>query len=87
MSSTTTLAQIACVSGPLSSVPADLLLLPWFEDEGPSVVAGLDASVGGELTRALTSKDFSGKAFESLVAAVADQGWRPSRVLLIGAGR
>src|SRR5947208_1633700 len=48
-------AQVACTGGPLAAVDTDLLILPWYQDEPPSAVAGLDAATAGELSRALAS--------------------------------
>jgi leucyl aminopeptidase len=70
----------------LSAVDTDLLVVPWFEDEGPGAVDGLDAASGGEIGRALSSKEFGGHAFEMFAATVTDSSWRPRRVVLIGAG-
>ena len=84
---TTTLPAIACVSSPFSALAADLLLVPWFEDDTPASLRGLDAAMGGEIARAVASKEFSGKPFEMLAAPVLDRSWRAARVLLVGAGR
>src|SRR2546430_3700479 len=86
MPSTTTAAPITCVSSPLSAVDADLLIVPWFEDEGPSAVDGLDAASGGEVARALGQKEFSGKTFELFATSLTDRSWRARRLLLIGGG-
>ena len=34
---------MACASGPLSVIDAELLIVPWFKDEAASAVPGLDA--------------------------------------------
>src|SRR5947207_3890603 len=86
MPSTTTAAPITCVSSPLSAVDADLLIVPWFEDEGPSAVDGLDAASGGEVVRALGQKEFSGKTYELFATSLTDRSWRARRLLLIGGG-
>jgi leucyl aminopeptidase len=70
----------------LSAVDTDLLIVPWFQDEAPAAVAGLDAAAGGELARALSSKEFQGKLFDLFYAPVADRGWKTRRVLLVGGG-
>ena len=87
MPSTTTAAPITCVSSPLSAIDTDLLVVPWFEDEGPSAIDGLDAASGGDIGRALASKEFSGKAFELFATSLTDRSWRARRLVLIGAGQ
>jgi leucyl aminopeptidase len=77
---------IACTSGPLSAIDADLLIVPWFKDETPGAVPGLDAATGGEIGRALASKEFQVKAFELFVTSITDASWRARRVALIGGG-
>jgi len=79
-------AQVACGGGPLSAVDTDLLILPWYQDEPPSAVAGLDAATGGELSRALASKEFQAKPFELFVTPIGDRSWRARRVMVIGGG-
>lgn len=84
---TSTAAPIACLARPLSAVEAELLIVPWFEGEEPASVPGLDLATEGELARALSSKELTGKLFEQVTTLVTDRSWRPRRVLLIGAGR
>jgi leucyl aminopeptidase len=86
MPSAPTESQIACVRAPLAAVDADLVVVPWFEDEGASGVADVDGATGGEVARALGTKEFSGKLYELFVTSVADRGWKARRVALIGAG-
>jgi hypothetical protein len=78
--------SITCVGGPLSGVTADLLIVPWFEDAS-AIVSGLDAATGGEIARALASKEFQAKPFEMFVTPITDRQWRGRRVALVGAGR
>jgi len=61
MPSATTTLLIPVVLGPLAAVDADLLVVPWFEDDHSSAVTGLDSAVGGELTRALACGEFLGR--------------------------
>src|SRR5437667_9459257 len=79
-------SALACVGGPWSAVDADLLVIPWFENESPSSVPGLDAATGGEVARALASREFQGKAFDLFLTGVADRSWKARRIALIGAG-
>ena len=60
------------------------LIVPWFQGETVEAVPELDAATGGELGRALTSKEFSARPFELFWAALT--GWRARRVAVIGGG-
>jgi leucyl aminopeptidase len=79
--------SIAHTTAPLATVDVDLLVVPWFEDDSPSAVAGLDRAVGGELARALTTKEFAARPYDLFGANVIDGTWKPRRVLFVGAGR
>jgi len=80
-------SALSCAGGSWSAVDVDLLLVPWFEDESPSSVPGLDAATGGEVARALASQEFQGKAFDVFLTGIVDRGWRARRVALIGGGK
>jgi leucyl aminopeptidase len=82
-----TTASVPAVIGPLAAVDADLLVVPWFEDDLPTAVPNLDAAVGGEVVRALACREFQGKPFDLFLTPVTDRQWRARRVALIGAGR
>src|SRR4051812_30092958 len=86
MPSTTAVAPIRCVSSPLPSIDTDLLIVPWFEGEAPAAVDGLDAASGGDIGRALTSREFSARTFELFATSLTGGSWRARRVVLIGAG-
>jgi len=77
---------MACTGGPLSAVDADLLIVPWFKDEAASALPALDAATGGELGRALASKEFQAKPYELFLAAITDTSWRARRIAVIGGG-
>jgi leucyl aminopeptidase len=77
--------SIACTGGALAEIDADILIVPWFEDDVVST-AGVDAASGGEIARALAAKEFQAKTFELFLAPVTDRGWRARRVALIGGG-
>jgi leucyl aminopeptidase len=77
---------VTCVSDPPHAIAADLLIVPWYEGETPAAVPGLDAATGGEVARAVASKEWQGKAFEVFTAAVMDRAWQCRRVALIGGG-
>src|ERR1700712_2577563 len=53
-------------SAPLPTIDADLLIIPWFQGETVDALAGLDDSTGGDLGRALASKEFQAKPYELL---------------------
>ena len=87
MPSSAVSAPIVSTAAPLAVVDVDLIIVPWFEDEAPSAVAGLDRAVGDEITRALTSKEFAARPYDSFAAGVVDGTWKARRILLVGAGR
>jgi len=72
---------------PLTAVDADVLILPWFDDDAASAVAGVDAATGGELQRALGTKELSGRLYEVFLAATAGSSWPAKRIAFAGAGR
>ena len=72
---------------PLPVADADIVVVPWFEEDGASAVAGVDAATGGELQRALGTKELSGRLFEIFFAAVTDASWKTRRVAYVGAGK
>jgi len=76
---------IVCTGGPLAEIDADLLIVPWFEDDAAGT-AGVDAATGGEVARAIAVKEFQAKTFELFLAPVTDRAWRAKRVALIGGG-
>ena len=77
---------MACASGPLSVIDAELLIVPWFKDEAATAVPGLDEATGGELSRALAAKEFQLKPYELFFASITDVTWRARRVVFIGGG-
>jgi leucyl aminopeptidase len=81
------LTSLVGLVGPLSAVDADLLAVPWFEGEGADAEPGLDAATGGEIARALATKEFQGKRYEMFLAPVTDRGWGARRIALIGGGQ
>jgi leucyl aminopeptidase len=82
-----TQSAIACVRAPLPSIDTDLLVVPWFEAEAPGRFGDLDRATSGELSRALASKEFAGKPFDTLITPVVDKSWKARRVALVGGGR
>ena len=86
MAPATDAPSIACSEASLSAVDVDLLIIPWFEQDTPGAVAGLDRATGGEIARGLTSKEFGGRLFDLFTTPVTDRSWKAQRVALIGAG-
>ena len=78
--------SVNAVAGPLAAADVDLVLVPWFEDDQPSSLDGLDDAVGGEVSRALESREFQAKSYEQFFAPVSQRIWRARRVGLIGGG-
>jgi leucyl aminopeptidase len=72
---------------PVGALELDLVIVPWFEGEGPDAVAGVDSASRGEVARALNSREFTARPFEFFAAAVNDPSWRPRRLALAGAGK
>ena len=61
---------------PLAVVDADVVVLPWFEDDAASAVAGVDAATGGDLQRALATRELSGRLYELFLAPVRETSWK-----------
>src|SRR5262245_3212575 len=82
-------ARVIAADNPLATVDADVLMIPWAEDDVPGggAVPHVDTATGGDITRALISKEFTGRAFETFQALVTDRGWAPRRLLLVGVGK
>jgi leucyl aminopeptidase len=78
---------ILATGGPLAAVDTDLLIAPWFEDDGPGAVPGLDSATGGEISRATASKEFAAQLFDLWHVPIAHAEWRARRLALIGGGR
>ena len=87
MSQATIAPRILCTDAPLAAVDADLLMIPWFAGDAPSLVAGLDEATGGEISRALASGEFAAGLFDVFLAPIGDRRWKARRVALVGAGK
>ena len=62
-----------------------VVLSPWFEDDGGTAVAGVDAATGGELPRAIASKEFRAGSTSSF-SRHHRSSWKARRLALVGAG-
>jgi leucyl aminopeptidase len=87
MSSITISSSISCTGAPIQTIDVDLLIVPWFEGDGPAVVPELDAASGGEISRAIGSKEFSGRAYDFFLSTIRDSSWLARRIVLAGAGQ
>jgi leucyl aminopeptidase len=87
MSSITISSSISCTGAPIQTIDVDLLIIPWFEGDDPAAVPELDAASGGEISRAIGSKEFSGRAYDFFVSTTRDSSWRARRIVLAGAGQ
>jgi leucyl aminopeptidase len=81
-----TISSIALVSAPFDATDADLLVVPWFDGQKPSAIAGLDQATAGEVARALHSGEFAARPFDLFFTPITDRAWKSRRVALIGAG-
>jgi leucyl aminopeptidase len=87
MSSVISSLPILTAGGPLAAVDTDLVIVPWFEDDEPGAVPGLDAATGGEIARATRSKELAAHLFDLWLTPIGSADWRPRRVALVGGGR
>lgn len=80
-------SPLVCTTAAFPAVEVDLLAIPWFEEDAPGQFGPLDMAVAGEISRALTTKEFTGRAYDTFIARVTDTAWIPIRLLLVGAGQ
>ncbi len=74
-------------AGDPRSADTDLVIVAAFEGEAPSLVATWSAPTGGEIDRAIDSKEFAGKLYETFVTPIVDRGYRARRVAAVGLGQ
>jgi len=79
-------SDLRAVSGHLSSLAADLLVLPTWDGDDLADIPELDVATAGALADARARSEWRGKAFATCLVAVADASWPARRVLLIGTG-
>jgi len=64
----------------------DLVIVTAFEDQASALSAKWAAPTGGEIDRAVASKEFTGKLFETFLTPIVDRGYRARRVAAAGLG-
>src|SRR5688572_1378627 len=81
-----TTPDIARTDLPAPEIDADLLILPAFAEDDLADEAVLHQASGGEIERARARAEFTGKLFDQFVTGVTVDGWKASRLVLVGAG-
>ena len=64
----------------------DVLVVAAFEGDSAALGAAFDGAAAGRVAAALESREFTGKAGTIFVTPCASPGWRPARLMLVGAG-
>jgi leucyl aminopeptidase len=77
---------VGIVSGPLSAIDADVLVVAVFEGEGPASGGAFDDAAGGRVAAAIDSREFTGKSGTVFATPCTGPGWRPARLMLVGVG-
>jgi leucyl aminopeptidase len=86
MSDDQTSTRVEIFAGDPRAVDTDLLIVPAFEEE-PSLLDRWLAPTKEELRRAIVSKEFSGKLFETFLTPLVEGGFRAVRLAAVGLGR
>ena len=81
-----TTPAIARTAGPAPQIDAALLIVPVFAEDDLADETGLHQAAGGEIERARARGEFTGKLFDQFVTGVTAEGWKASRLVLVGAG-
>ncbi len=77
-------STVECSIAPAGDVPTDVLVLPVFEADEVSELAGVETE-GGEIARVLNAREFTGRLYDVYYVPLA--GARARRAALVGAGR
>ena len=77
---------VGVVSGPVAAIDTDVLVVAAFEGDSAALGAAFDGAAAGRVAAALESREFTGKAGTIFVTPCASPGWRPARLMLVGAG-
>ncbi len=72
-------------AGPPQSVDTDLVIVPAFEGEA-SALGEWGAATGGEIDRAVESREFSAKLFETFFTPIVASASRARRLAAVGLG-
>src|SRR5687768_4594857 len=72
-------------AGDPRSADTDLVIVTAFEGEAAALMTW-SAATGGEVDRAVASKEFIGKLFETFVTPIVEAGYRARRLAAIGLG-
>jgi leucyl aminopeptidase len=73
-------------AGDPRSVDSDVVIVAAFEGEASALVPRWSEPTGGEIDRAIGSKEFSGKLFETFITPLVDRGFRARRLAAVGLG-
>src|SRR6266542_4625009 len=78
-------SQFRITDASLTSVAADVLIVPIFDEDEPSTL-GLSAATQGALAEARRIREFKAKPYELFWMGIVADGWQTRRLLAIGAG-
>ena len=73
-------------AGDPRSADTDLVIVAAFEGEAPMLGAAWSAPTGGEIDRAIDSKEFTGKLYDTFVTPIVDREYRARRLAAVGLG-
>ena len=73
------------LAGDPRAMDTDLVTIGAFEGE-TSTLTEWSAPTGGEIDRAIASKEFSGKLFETFITPILDRGYQARRLSVVGLG-
>ena len=73
-------------AGEPRSADTDLVIVAAFEGAASALAAAWSAPTGGEIDRAIDSKEFSGKLYETFVTPIVDRAYRARRLAAVGLG-
>ncbi len=71
---------------PFEKIATDLLVVPISLSDGSSELSDFDRATGGEVGRALSRGECTGKKYESFIVKTIDDSWSADRLMLIGMG-
>jgi leucyl aminopeptidase len=74
------------LAGDPRSADTDLVIVAAFEEAASALTPAWSEPTGGEIDRAIDSKEFSGKLYEMFVTPIVDRGYRARRVAAVGLG-